>query len=116
MNKTTLLKNGLFVMLLFLSLQSFAQLPVPFTPRLPDGSIVVQGDILFIGNNIVTARDLPLPYDGTEVNNNHSGVYVNVASGGDPTIFSSSSADLEIDTSCKRILYAGLYLASVSRS
>ncbi|PKQ45254.1 DUF11 domain-containing protein, partial [Confluentibacter flavum] len=115
MKKTTIIKLvllGLFFVLLN-STKAFAQLPVPFTPRLPGGNITVKGDVVLIGNNIVTAEGLPLPYNGNEINNNNTGVYVNVASGGDPTIFSSSSADLEIDVSCKNILFAGLYWASV---
>ena len=33
---------------------SYAQLPVPFTPRLDGGNIKVKGDVVFIGNSIVT--------------------------------------------------------------
>ena len=115
MRKPTYVNLGLIVLLisLFVNTGVYAQLAVPFSPRLPGGSIKVKGDIVYIGNGIVTAKDLPLPYNGTEINNNNEGVYVNVASGGDPSIFSSSSADLAIDNSCKRILYAGLYWASV---
>lgn len=115
MKKPTYVNLGLIVLLicLFVNTGVFAQLAVPFSPRLPGGSIKVKGDIVYIGNGIVTAKDLPLPYNGTEINNNNEGVYVNVASGGDPSIFSSSSADLAINNSCKRILYAGLYWASV---
>ncbi|MDG1730455.1 MAG: T9SS type B sorting domain-containing protein [Algibacter sp.] len=113
MYKTTYLKIGFVILFLLVSVQMFGQLPVPFTPRLPNGSIKVKGDILLIGNNIITAKDLPLPYNGSEINNNNEGVYVNVADGGDSSIFSSSSADLAINNSCKSILYAGLYWASV---
>ncbi|MEW4924105.1 T9SS type B sorting domain-containing protein [Algibacter sp. 2305UL17-15] len=113
MKKPTYVKAAFSVLLLFMSTQMFAQLPVPFSPRLPGGSIKVKGDITLIGNGIVTAKDLPLPYNGTDINNNNEGVYVNVASGGDPSIFSSSSANLETNNSCKRIIYAGLYWASV---
>jgi len=116
MKKTTYVNKGFVVFLLlslFINTGVFAQLPVPFTPRLSGGSIKVKGDVVFIGNNIVTAKDLPLPYNGTDINNNNEGVYINAASGGDPSIFSSSSADLAINNSCKRILYAGLYWASV---
>ncbi|MCF7568028.1 T9SS type B sorting domain-containing protein [Sabulilitoribacter arenilitoris] len=116
MKKTTYVNKGIVFLLfitLFCSNYVFAQLPVPFSPRLPGGSIEVKGDIVLIGNGIVTAKDLPLPYNGTGINNNNEGVYINVASGGDPSIFSSSSADLLIDNDCKRILYAGLYWASV---
>ncbi|TXD81423.1 T9SS type B sorting domain-containing protein [Subsaximicrobium wynnwilliamsii] len=101
------------VMMLLFSVKAFAQLPVPFTPRLDGGSIKVKGDILFIGNSTVTGAGLPSPYNGNGINNNNEGVYINTASGGDPAIFSSSSADLTIDTDCKKILYAGLYWASV---
>ncbi|MFH6773149.1 hypothetical protein, partial [Gaetbulibacter aestuarii] len=116
MHKTTftnLLKLSLLFIILMQSVIAYAQLPVPFTPRLSGGSIKVKGDIVLIGNNIITAKDLPLPYNGTAINNNQEGAYVNVASGGDASIFSSSSADLEINNSCKKILYAGLYWASV---
>lgn len=116
MKKPTIINKGLVVFLLlalFINKDVFAQLPVPFSPRLPGGNIKVKGDVVLIGNGIVTAKDLPLPYNGTGINNNNEGVYINVASGGDPSIFSSSSADLLINNSCKRILYAGLYWASV---
>ncbi|MFH4967641.1 T9SS type B sorting domain-containing protein [Gaetbulibacter sp. M240] len=116
MKKTTLtnlLKLIFLFVFVFQSVTAYAQLPVPFTPRLPDGSIKVKGDIVLIGNNIITAKDLPLPYNGTAINNRQEGAYVNVANGGDTSIFSSSSADLDINNSCKRILYAGLYWASV---
>lgn len=101
------------IVLLLCSTTLFAQLAVPFSPRLPGGSIKVKGDVLHIGNNIVTAKDLPLPYNGDDTNNNNEGVYINVEHGGDSSIFSSSSADLFINNSCKKILYAGLYWASV---
>ncbi len=116
MKKPTYVNLGLVILVLlslFFSHSVYAQLPVPFTPRLDGGSIKVKGDILLIGNNIVTAKDLPLPYNGTDINNNNEGIYINVASGGDSSIFSSSSADLATNNSCKSILYAGLYWASV---
>ncbi|WP_445737952.1 T9SS type B sorting domain-containing protein [Mariniflexile sp.] len=115
MKKPTFIKLFLLGILLVLcnGATVFAQLAVPFTPRLAGGNMVVKGDVVLIGNNIITAEGLPLPYNGNQNNNNYAGVYVNVASGGDPTIFSSSSADLAISSSCKKILYAGLYWASV---
>jgi gliding motility-associated-like protein/uncharacterized repeat protein (TIGR01451 family) len=116
MRKPTYVNSGLvilFLLSLFVNTGVYAQLAVPFSPRLPGGSIKVKGDVVFIGNNIVTAKDLPLPYNGTDINNNNEGIYINVASGGDPSIFSSSSADLATNNSCKNILYAGLYWASV---
>ena len=107
------LKYALAFIICFYALSAYAQLPVPFTPRLDGGSIKVKGDIVFIGNSVVTGAGLPQPYNGNGINNNNEGVYINVASGGDPDIFSSSSAELLTGNSCKRILYAGLYWASV---
>ena len=80
---------------------------------MPGGNIKVKGDIVLIGNSIITGEGLSLPYNGGGNNNNRNGAYINVASGGDPNIFSSSTADLEINNSCKNIVFAGLYWASV---
>ncbi|MEM6515130.1 MAG: chromophore lyase, partial [Bacteroidota bacterium] len=93
-------------------LSSFAQIGAPFQPRFDGGNIKVKGDIVFIGNQIIHAEELPLPYNGNQINNNQTGTYVNIDST-NPEIFSSSSADLNIDVDCRRILYAGLYWASV---
>ncbi|WP_354680756.1 hypothetical protein, partial [Mariniflexile fucanivorans] len=92
---------------------AFSQLAVPFSPRLPGGSIKVKGDIVLIGNSIIKGKGLSDPYNGTGNNNSYEGEYINVASGGDASIFSSSTANLALNTSCKSILYAGLYWASV---
>ena len=101
------------LMLILASNTAFAQLAVPFSPRLPGGNIKIKGDIVLIGNSIITGEGLSLPYNGNGNNNNLNGAYINVASGGDPNIFSSSTADLEINNSCKNIVFAGLYWASV---
>ena len=76
MRKTTYVNLGLIVLLisLFVNTGVFTQLAMPFTPRLPGGSIKVKGDIVLIGNGIVTAKDLPLPYNGTEINNNNGNI------------------------------------------
>ncbi len=113
MKKPTFSRIAIVILMIFLGTECYAQLPVPFSPRLDGGSIKVKGDIVLIGNSIVTGAGLPQPYNGTGINNNNEGVYINVESGGDPNIFSSSSAQLITDNSCKRILYAGLYWASV---
>jgi hypothetical protein len=107
--KKTLLNYLLFTAVFFMSINAFAQLAVPFTPRLDVGSIKVKGDLVFIGNSLVTGAGLPQPYNGNGINNNNEGVYINVESRDDPTIFSSSSAELITDNSCKKIVYAGLY-------
>ena len=103
----------LIVILTIASNTAFAQLAVPFSPRLPGGNIKVKGDVILIGNTIITGKGLSLPYNGGGNNNDYEGEYINVASGGDPSIFSSSTADLFLDNSCKSIVYAGLYWASV---
>ena len=111
--KKTLGCNLVILLALLVCTNAFSQLAAPFNPRLDGGNIKVKGDIVFIGNNIVTAEGKPLPYNGTENNNSNIGEYINVASGGDPDIFSSSSADLRINQGCKQIVFAGLYWASV---
>ena len=99
--------------ILLSSATAFSQLAVPFTTRLSDGSMKVKGDIVLIGNNIITGSGLSVPYNGTGNNNSYEGVYVNEASGGDASIFSSSSADFVLNESCKSIAYAGLYWATI---
>lgn len=107
----------LIVLMIFLGgLGTYAQVAVPFTQRLAGGSIKIKGDIVFVGNQITnttdnisghTTNNPNVPYTGTENNNGHAFGYVDVD--GDATTFSSSTADLNISTSCKRIVYAGLY-------
>ncbi|WP_308990629.1 T9SS type B sorting domain-containing protein [Mariniflexile litorale] len=103
----------LCVLILFSSATAFSQLAVPFSPRLPGGSVKVKGDIVLIGNSVITGKGLSVPYNGNGNNNSYDGEYINVASGGDASIFSSSTADLLLNNSCKSIVYAGLYWASV---
>jgi gliding motility-associated-like protein len=103
----------MFCLVLLSSITAFSQLAVPFSTRLSEGSVKVKGDVVLIGNSIITGENLSVPYNGSGNNNSYEGVYINVADGGDPTIFSSSTADLEINNSCKSILYAGLYWASI---
>ena len=102
------------LLLFFLSIISgYAQLAVPFTPRLSGGNIKVKGDIVLIGNSIIAGKGFANPYNGTANNNPPTeGVYINIdaATSG---IFSSSSADLKINNSCKKIVWAGLYWASI---
>ncbi|WP_082041785.1 SprB repeat-containing protein [Lacinutrix sp. Hel_I_90] len=110
--KKTACKLVLFFALLA-STNAFSQLAVPFSPRLDGGNIKVKGDVVFIGNSIIAGEGYTLPYNGNANNNNTEGIYINVESGGDPSIFSSSSAGLAISSSCKQVVYAGLYWASV---
>ncbi|WP_069859212.1 T9SS type B sorting domain-containing protein [Arenibacter sp. NBRC 103722] len=96
---------------------SHAQEAVPFAPRLGGGNIEIRGDIIFVGNNILnraTEAD-PLqantPYNGSQNNNSLWMEYIDID--GDPSTFSSSSAQLNItDPSCSQVRYAGLYWAA----
>ncbi|SHI40602.1 T9SS type B sorting domain-containing protein [Flavobacterium terrae] len=109
------LKQHLLIVLMIIlsSLGTYAQVAVPFTQRLAGGSIRIKGDIVFVGNNITnrapanSPSDANNPYNGTANNNGLNFEYIDVD--GDPSTFSSSTADLNISTSCKRIVYAGLY-------
>jgi len=112
------LRNILFVILVlggFFTLT--AQEAVPFTPRLDGGNIEVRGDILFVGNNILNRASQAnpaqanTPYNGTQNNNSLWMEYIDID--GDPSTFSSSSAELSVpDADCSLIRYAGLYWAS----
>lgn len=105
-----------FVLLILQCNLSSAQVAVPFTQRLVGGSIKIKGDIMFVGNQITNTTDnIPghttnnpnTPYTGTQNNNGHAFGYVDVD--GDPVTFSSSTADLNITGTCRKIRYAGLY-------
>lgn len=112
------LKHYLFSVILFglYCNISVAQVAVPFTQRLAGGSVKIKGDIMFVGNQITNTIDnIPghtttnpnIPYTGTDNNNGHAFGYVDID--GDPVTFSSSSSDLNITGTCRKIRYAGLY-------
>lgn len=104
--------------LIFLFLVGFAsivraQLSVPFEPRLPGGNIKVKGDLVYVANNIVNISSDPnVAYNGGSSNQNVTMAYVDID--GDPTTFSSSSAELNAP-SCSAIVYAGLYWGGIYR-
>ncbi|MEY8848989.1 T9SS type B sorting domain-containing protein [Psychroserpens sp. XS_ASV72] len=88
---------------------SFAQNYEPFTPRYDQD---VRGDIILIGNNIL-GPDNNAFNDDSVYNHNVDMQYIDID--GDPTTFSSSSADLEIpNPNCYKIIYAGLYWGAVN--
>ena len=94
-----------------------AQEAVPFTPRLAGGNIEIRGDVIFVGNNILNRASesnpgqANTPYNGTQNNNSLWMEYIDID--GDPSTFSSSSAELDVpDPSCSIVRYAGLYWAS----
>lgn len=109
MKKPTSLKNGIAVILLLLSTQLFAQNFVPFTPRFNQD---LRGDIVLIGNNIL-GPDNNAFNNNSVYNHNVDMRYIDID--GDPTTFSSTSADLDIpNPGCYRIIHAGLYWGSVT--
>lgn len=109
MKKTTYVSIGLVVLFLLISLQSFSQNFVPFTPRFNQD---LKGDIVLIGNNIL-GPDNNAFNDNSVYNHNVDMKYIDID--GDPTTFSSSSADLVIaNPNCYRIIHAGLYWGAVT--
>tara|TARA_R110002124_G_scaffold138576_6_gene302168 strand:+ start:102213 stop:111887 length:9675 start_codon:yes stop_codon:yes gene_type:complete len=110
MNKPTTSSIALIVSLLFLGLQTYAQNYVPFDPRFDQD---LKGDIVLIGNNILGPDNNPFN-NNSVYNHNVDMQYIDID--GDPTTFSSSSADLEIpNPNCYVIRYAGLYWGAVNK-
>ncbi|WP_125718424.1 T9SS type B sorting domain-containing protein [Flavobacterium ustbae] len=110
-------RKSIFAFLFFtLFTTGYAQVGTDFSPRLNDGKgntyVRVKGDIKLIGNTILTPRGERLPYNGTADNNGLNADYLNV----DPDSgrnTSSSSADLNIDSNCKEVVFAGLYWSAM---
>ncbi|NCQ56893.1 MAG: DUF11 domain-containing protein, partial [Flavobacteriales bacterium] len=109
MKKPTFLKIGVLAFILLLGSNSFAQNYVPFTSRFNQD---LKGDIVLIGNNILGPNNNAFNNNAV-YNHNVNMVYIDID--GDPTTFSSSSADLEIQNpNCYRIIHAGLYWGAVT--
>ncbi|MDC8002589.1 T9SS type B sorting domain-containing protein [Aureisphaera galaxeae] len=110
MNKTTVKRFPVYLIILFLGIQAYAQNYVPFTPRFDQD---LKGDIVLIGNNILGPDNNPFN-DNTAYNHQVDMQYIDIDS--DPTTFSSSSADLQLaDPSCYQIIHAGLYWSAVTK-
>ena len=109
MKKPTLSRLAIIIAFMFIGLSSYAQNYAPFTPRFNQD---LKGDIVLIGNNILG------PNNNAFNNNwayNHTTNMQYIDIDGDPTTFSSSSADLEIpNPECYQIIYAGLYWGAVN--
>ena len=91
---------------LLLPLSTSAQVNRAFTPRY---SINAPGDIVLIGNTVVTCAPsaaCTAAQNGTGVNNDFNAVHVDVD--GDPTTFNSSTATLAIPATAS-VRWAGLY-------
>ncbi|WP_276389030.1 T9SS type B sorting domain-containing protein [Eudoraea chungangensis] len=121
MNQKNSRKNLLKFFFLFLLVGchfwASSQEAVPFTPRLNGGNIEIRGDIIFVGNNILNRASetnpgqANTPYNGTQNNNSLWMEYIDID--GDPSTFSSSSAELTLnDPNCSQVRYAGLYWAA----
>ena len=109
MKKPTFSKAIIAALAICFSIITYAQNYVPFTPRFNED---LKGDIVLIGNNILGPNNDPFN-DGTVYNHNVDMRYIDID--GDPTTFSSSSADLVIpNPNCYRIIYAGLYWGAVN--
>jgi len=109
MKRPTFSNTLALVLILCFGITSFAQNYVPFTPRFNED---LKGDIVLIGNNILGPDNNPFN-NGSVYNHNVDMQYIDID--GDPTTFSSSSADLEIpNPDCYRIIYAGLYWGAVN--
>ncbi|WP_432410694.1 T9SS type B sorting domain-containing protein [Rasiella sp. SM2506] len=110
MNKPTIPCIALVASMLFLCLQSYAQNYVPFTPRFDQD---LKGDIVLIGNNILGPDNNP--FNNNSVYNHDVDMqYIDID--GDPSTFSSSSADLVIpNPNCYEIKHASLYWGAVTK-
>ncbi|QXP74030.1 T9SS type B sorting domain-containing protein [Tenacibaculum sp. AHE15PA] len=96
----------------------------PFTNRLGVGGINVRGNITFVGNNILSIDDSRFNFIGPNDDFNFGGNsntdfelgYIDIDDDlgipGNNTTFSSSMSTLNLP-SCSRVVYAGLYWASI---
>ncbi len=110
MNKPTIKRIPTLLIVIFFGIQCYAQNFVPFTPRFDQD---LKGDIVLIGNNILGPDNNPFN-DNTAYNHNVDMQYIDID--GDPSTFSSSSADLEIpNPNCYVIRHASLYWGAVTK-
>ncbi|WP_165698036.1 T9SS type B sorting domain-containing protein [Flavobacterium nackdongense] len=103
---------GIVLLVLLLGNLSFGQNLVPFSVRypakVPGASVTLKGDILQIGNNILSLHKTN-DYNGTSDDEKQSNI-VDVDIDTDATTYNSSSADLVVpNPSCYKVKYAGLY-------
>jgi hypothetical protein len=106
-------KLGLLIAMLFASVLSYGQLPVPFKVRYQS---YVKGDMTVIANNIVNRKDYGNDPNTAYMNSTKTAklndefemFYIDIDN--DMSTFSSSSASLDFDNiDTKKIVYAGLY-------
>lgn len=108
MKKPTFSKFVVFTSLFLMNFISFAQNDKAFGVRFDKD---VQGDMLLIGNNILSQDNNNYTNDA-EYNSNIDMKYVDIDN--DASTFSSSSANLAVpNKGCVKILYAGLYWSAI---
>jgi gliding motility-associated-like protein len=108
MKKPTFSKFIVFTSLVLMNFVSFAQNDKAFGVRFDKD---VQGDMLLIGNNILSKDNNNYTNDA-EYNSNIDMKYVDIDN--DSNTFSSSSANLVVpNKGCVKILYAGLYWSAI---
>ncbi|EZH72255.1 hypothetical protein ATO12_22650 [Aquimarina atlantica] len=112
------LKSAIVLVFLMIGIQLSAQVtpvPVPFQ-EVPNSTLRINGELKIIGNAITGLNQSGFTpndsYNGNASNNRKFFGYIDID--GDPSTFSSSSADLQLNGSfdCERIAYAGLYWAA----
>ncbi|WP_179353852.1 T9SS type B sorting domain-containing protein [Winogradskyella vidalii] len=109
MKKPTFSRIAMLALVLIIGQLAFAQNYEPFTPRFNED---LKGDIVLIGNNILGPNNDAFNND-SQYNHLVNMQYIDID--GDPSTFSSSSADLTIDNpNCYQIIYAGLYWGAVN--
>ena len=106
------MRKVLTAILLFIGLNTFGQLHVPFESRPSETSIKVKGNYTFLSNSILNRYDRDnnanVAYNGEENNNDLHRDYIDIDA--DASTFSSSAAELSLPD-CSRVVYAGLYWA-----
>ncbi len=113
MKKFLTFKNLLILFALLGGIASVAQVKEPFVIRWNNDNKSLRGDMLLIGNNIVS-RSKTAAYTGSTANDQSTMVMVDIDN--DNTTRNSSSARLNIpNINCSDIEYAGLYWSATYR-
>ncbi|MCX2681967.1 hypothetical protein OOZ15_18595 [Galbibacter sp. EGI 63066] len=102
------MRSGYFT--IFFMLMMAEVLPQEVPDFLVHKKMIVRGDFVVIGNNVVS-KYATKPYSGNEKNDVVPVKYVDIDH--DPTTFSSSSAVLNIPNGSGRIVYAGLFWTGI---
>jgi hypothetical protein len=103
-----MIKKLYFFSLFLLYNLAFSQQDIPFSIRYQNS---IQGDLIFIANNIMNRKNANEEYnkinDNSKLNDEFDMVYIDIDN--DPSTFSSSSATIEEKKNANEIVFAGLY-------